>query len=98
MDLPSIDERVTEALDPDAQLRDDEVATWTTAPKDYDWFGTREICIAGTASNGKAIRMVAGPARRVEDQRNRYGSGLHMAADRAEWDKLVGYKLVKVAT
>ncbi len=84
-------------FDPEAQVRDDEVATWTTAPVDYDWFGTREIYVAGTATNGKPIRMVAGPVNRVDAQRDRYQSGLHLTASRADWEKLVEYGLVKLS-
>lgn len=87
--------KIDEAAMSPSQLNPGEVATWTTAPKDYDWFGTREICAAGRATNGKVIRMVAGPAHRVEVQRDRYASGCHMAADRAEWEKQVAYDLVK---
>lgn len=74
-----------------------ETITYTTAPVDYDWFGTHtlEECV-GTASNSKPIRKVAGPSDRVESQRGRYGSGCHMAVDEVEWNKLVNYKLVKL--
>jgi len=70
------------------------VITYTTAQVDYDWFGTRTIAVVGHASNGKAIRKVESPAERVEAQRDRYASGLHMVADETEWQKLVAYKLV----
>jgi len=70
--------------------------TYTTAPADYDWFGTHTIEIAGKDSRGRDVRKVSGPTSRVQAQRDRYGSGLHMAVDQTEWDKLVSYKLVTV--
>lgn len=73
------------------------VVTYTTAPADYDWFGTTEIIPdVGThvGAIGKTVRKVEGPADRVEEQRDRYASGCHMAADETEWAKLVSYKLV----
>jgi DNA repair protein RadC len=76
-----------------------ETVTYTTAPADYDWFGTHTIGIAGTTAppHSKTIRKVAGPASRVGEQRGRYASGNHMAVDEAEWKKLVGYNLVTVS-
>lgn len=74
-----------------------ETITYTTAPRDYDWFGTHEVeAVAGT-SGGKVVRKVSGPSERVEAQRARYDSGLHMAVDEQEWQKLVSYKLVTPA-
>ncbi len=71
--------------------------SYTTAPKDYDWFGTETVeDVAGRDKRGRAIRKVRGPASRVESQRGRYASGLHMAVDEPEWQKLVAYKLVTV--
>ena len=79
-------------------VRPGEAATYTTAPEDYDWFGTRTVDpAAGTSQRGRAVRKVAGPAGRVEAQRARYGSGLHLAVDEAEWCKLVEYGLCKEA-
>jgi hypothetical protein len=86
-------------------LFEDETVTYTTAPADYDWFGTHTIeeCAGttinvfqhqGRSENGKTIRKVSGPANRVEAQRGRYSSGNHMAVDETEWKKLVDYKLV----
>ena len=69
--------------------------TYTTAPKDYDWFGTETVeAVAGRDKRGRIIRKVRGPESYVEAQRARYGSGLHMAVDEPEWKKLVAYKLV----
>ena len=71
--------------------------TYTTAPKDYDWFGTETVqAVSGRDKRGRVIRKVRGPASYVESQRGRYGSGLHMAVDEPEWQKLVAYKLVTV--
>jgi hypothetical protein len=75
------------------------VVTYTTAPSDYDWFGTKALIEnvgMTTGAHPKTIRKVHGPADLVEAQRGRYGSGLHMAADEIEWKKLVDYKLVTV--
>lgn len=78
--------------------QDNETITYTTAPTDYDWFGTRTVALAGVDSRGKTIRKVSGPSNRVEAQRGRYASGLHMAVDETEWKKLVDYKLVTPST
>jgi len=81
------------------------VVIYTTAPRDYDWQFTRELdANVGIASNGKVIRKVeietsrTSPPWRAEHQCQRYASGLHMAADPAEWVKLVSYKLVTLAS
>lgn len=74
--------------------REKEVVTYTTAPADYDWFGTYTVGIVAEDSRGKIIRKVKGPASRVEMQRGRYMSGNHLAVDEAEYKKLVAYKLV----
>ena len=70
------------------------VVTYTTAPEDYDWFGTHTVTIAGKDKRGKTVRMVMSDPKHVDAQRGRYASGLHMVADQAEWDKLVSYNLV----
>jgi hypothetical protein len=71
---------------------------YTTASSDYDWFGTTELAAnVGTTKNGKTIRKVEIETSRLDAQCGRYGSGLHMAADEAEWMKLVGYGLVTTA-
>lgn len=75
------------------------VVIYTTAPRDYDWQFTRELdANVGIASNGKVIRKVEIETSRAEHQCQRYASGLHMAADPAEWAKLVSYKLVTLAS
>ena len=87
--------RPREACPCDKTAREDEVVTYTTAPADYDWFGTRTLVgAAGITQRDKAVRKVAGPARYLESQRDRYRSGLHMAVDEAEWRKLVSCELV----
>lgn len=72
------------------------VFTYTTAPTDYDWFGTTTVKIAGHDKRGRPIRLVTSDPRHAQAQRGRYASGLHMVADDAEWEKLVDYKLVTV--
>lgn len=72
-------------------------ATYTTAPPEYDWFGTFTEASAGTTSQGKHVRKVRSDPAYVQSQRDRYGSGLHMAVDEVEWKKLVKYDLVKVS-
>lgn len=78
-----------------AGKKEKEVVTYTTAPVDYDWFGTHTVALVAVDNRGKTIRKVKGPASRVGDQRGRYMSGLHMAVDEAEFKKLVAYKLVQ---
>lgn len=75
------------------------VRCYTTAEIDYDWFGTRELAPAVARTTGgrqKTIRLVEIPTERANAQRGRYGSGLHLVADDAEWAKLVGYGLVEM--
>lgn len=74
-----------------------ETVTYTTAPKDYDSWGTHTVAVAGTTDNGKTVRKVASPPNYVEWQRDRYSSGLHMAVDETEWQKLVSYGLATPA-
>jgi hypothetical protein len=71
--------------------------TYTTAPRDYDWGWTRELdgC-AATDKRGRPVRKVVTIEGRGELQRDRYGSGLHMAVDEVEFRKLVDYGLVKL--
>ena len=72
------------------------VFTYTTAPADYDWFGSSTVRVAGYDKRGRPIRLVTSDPRHAQAQRERYLSGLHMAADDEEWEKLVNYKLVTV--
>jgi len=80
-----------------ATKTDDTVVTYTTAPADYDGFGTRTDRAAVARSSGKLIRRVRTPAPHVNWQRMRYGSGLHMAADEAEFAKMREYGLLEPA-
>lgn len=69
--------------------------TYTTAPEGYDGFGTRTIEVVGLATDGKEIRKVETPHPHGEWQRQRYWSGNHLVADEQEYQKLVGYDLVR---
>lgn len=70
------------------------ITTYTSAPVDYDGFGTETVCIAGVVG-GKQVRKVATPAEHAEWQRNRYWSGsCYLVKDSAEWEALVRYGLV----
>lgn len=72
------------------------VFTYTTAPADYDWFGSKTVSIAGHDKRGRPIRLVSSDPQHAQAQRERYMSGLHMAVDDTEWEKLVKYDLVKL--
>ena len=70
--------------------------TYTTAPVDYDGFGTKTLVErAGLTERGKAVRLVETPEEYTKWQRMRYGSGLHLAVDEGEWNKLLAYGLAK---
>jgi hypothetical protein len=71
------------------------VVTYTTAEAAYDGFGTTTLCEVGRTTNGKTIRKVETPALHLRWQRMRYASGCKMVADEAEYQKLVGYDLVR---
>lgn len=68
--------------------------TYTTAPADYDWFDSSTVRVVGHDKRGRPIRLVSSDPKHVQSQRERYMSGLHMAADDTEWEKLVKYNLV----
>jgi len=70
------------------------VFTYTTAPSDYDWFGSATVRVVGHDKRGKPIRLVSSDPKYAQSQRERYMSGNHMAVDDAEWEKLVKYNLV----
>lgn len=57
---------------------------YTTAPAEYDWRFTSDLGVAG-ATHQKIVRKVAVDAERVEEQCDRYLSGLHMAVGESEW-------------
>lgn len=71
--------------------------TYTTADADYDWAWTKHLAVVGKDQKGHAIRRVETESQHAQAQRSRYLSGLHMAVDEAEWQKLVAFKLVEVA-
>lgn len=73
------------------------VVTYTTAPEDYDGFGTRTVRVAG-AMRGKSVREVQTPARQSEWQRQRYYSGgIYLVADPHKWGELVAYGIAEAA-
>jgi len=75
------------------------VRCYTTAEIDYDWFGTREVAPAVARTKGgsqQTIRLVEIPTDRANAQRGRYGSGLHLVADDAEWATLLDYGMVEM--
>ena len=71
------------------------VSTYTTAPVDYDGFGTETVAVVGTFDK-KPLRHVETPVEHVEWQRMRYGSGLHCALDVEEFRKIQGLPWVVV--
>ncbi len=74
------------------------VLLYTTAGAEFDYPTTREIGTAGCeGTHGRKVRKVVAPNNRVEFQRDRYESGLHLAASEVEWLQLVASKLATVA-
>lgn len=73
-------------------------ATYTTAPIDYDYtgFGTVNEGPVGMTDKGKVVRKVTTFLSKTDYQRGRYGSGLHLSADEAEFKKLVDYGFIKL--
>jgi hypothetical protein len=72
---------------------------YTTAPIDYDYNYVKVVgpIVAHTkGASPKPVRKVEIPASRVDYQVGRYQSGLHLAVDQDEWNKLVAYELVTV--
>lgn len=69
---------------------------YTTAPVDYDGFGTRDRGVAGYDGD-KPVRLVEIDPRHLEWQTGRYGSGLHAALTRSQWDGLVRAGLARWA-
>lgn len=65
--------------------------TWTTAPVDYDGFGTRTVRIAGYDSRSRPVRLVETPTEHVDWQRHRYWSGaIYLVVHSEErWRELV---------
>jgi hypothetical protein len=62
--------------------------TYTTAPEDYDGFGSATLGVVGTLA-GQPIRQVATPVAHLTWQRNRYGSGLYPAYTLTEFLDLI---------
>lgn len=60
---------------------------YTTAPDDYDGFGTRTIGIVGYDS-GKPVRQVEIHPEHLRWQESRYGSGMHAAWKPEEFERL----------
>jgi hypothetical protein len=63
--------------------------TYTDAPDAYDGFGTRTVDHAIGKAGNKTVRLVTTPDEHVNWQRQRYGSGSHLAAAQDEWAGLV---------
>ncbi len=64
----------------EANLANGWVYLWTTAPSDYDTFGTTTVEVCGDW-RGKTLRKVLAHPHHVGYQSGRYGSGLHGAWD-----------------
>jgi hypothetical protein len=60
------------------------VLIYTTAPVDYDGFGTTTIGVFGLDRRGREIRGVKAVPRHADWQRQRYGSGLCLVLDEAQ--------------
>lgn len=54
---------------------------WTTAPTDYDWFGTETLEIVPEQWRGRTLRKVVADPNYANGQADRYGSGCHMVSD-----------------
>ena len=65
--------------------------TYTTAPEEYDGFGTELIAEIGRMKKGgTTVRLVATPAEHLDWQRNRYYSGgIYFVGDFDAWKKLL---------
>jgi len=63
------------------------VESYTTAPEDYDGFGTRTVETIGKGVRGKAWRLIETPAEHINWQKGRNGSGLHPTWSREEWEE-----------
>ena len=65
---------------------------YTTAPVDYDGFGTKCHGVVGTTC-GKDVRLVGIDPDHLNWQDMRYGSGMHSCRTREDWDELVTFGL-----
>lgn len=71
------------------QTAEPRIVTYTTAPAEYDGFGTRIEQVMGTY-NGHIMRRVTTPERHVRWQRDRYGSGLFSSWSEQDWQQVQG--------
>jgi len=70
---------------------------YTTAPKAYDGFSTKEIEIGKyEMDKGKAIRKVEIEDKDLGWQLARYGSGLHLAVEQTSFDELCEFCISKI--
>ena len=53
------------------------VVRYTTAPVEYDGFGTLTICVVGILDGKKPVRKISCQAQHVRWQEARNGSGMH---------------------
>ncbi len=70
---------------------------YTTAPVDYDGFGTQTIAVAGFSSE-KKVRLVQIHSKHFHWQDCRYGSGMHCCLDKDKWQQLVKLGLATETT
>jgi hypothetical protein len=70
------------------------VLIYTTAPVDYDGHGTVTQGIYGLDGRGREIRIAHAKAVHASWQRQRYASGLHMAADTMKIGELERHGLI----
>ena len=61
------------------------VQAYTTAPVDYDGFGTRTVVGLCGYTCGKPLRLVETPEEHANWQHARYGSGMHPAYTQKEF-------------
>lgn len=61
---------------------------YTTAPIDYDGFGTRTVFPDCGSDSGKTIRQVAIHAEHLQWQETRYSSGMHASWKPEDFDRM----------
>jgi len=75
-----------------------EELTVTSAPADYDFGRTWTVSTVGLDKKGREIRIVASPkGHPTAYQVGRYCSGLHLAVDLNDWEKLKSFTLQETA-
>ena len=82
------DEQRESAIVNATKLTTVEEITYTTAPVDYDGFGTETLEIIGTWDGGLSsgfVRRVSTPSEHITWQRARYESGCYLSCDRVTW-------------